>query len=251
MKIDPGFITHWKTERLLDQLGGDGLVVLFRIWGQAQIKRQWKGLQLTPKRLAMETKWKGDENHLFRILTDPDAPWLDLNDDGTFDIHGFEEHQKQVIHLWSQGGKGGRPKKKDSLNSNNKEDTSSYSYSSSYPISEPNGNHMVLDADSTKKNKKAKNPKTDKVSFSNETMQRINSWFGRRPETLWTIQEWKTFQSIDLNDRGEAQLEGMENFYTAEETELEKLHRRTTLSTLLNNWMGELDKARAYARKKQ
>lgn len=140
MKIDPGFITHWKTERLLDQLGGDGLVVLFRLWGQAQIKRQWKSLQLTPKRLAMETKWKGDENHLFTILTDPEAPWLDKNEDGTFDIHGFEDHQKQVIHLWSQGGKGGRPKKKDDLNSNNKEDT----YSSSYPISEPNENHMVI-----------------------------------------------------------------------------------------------------------
>lgn len=145
MKIDPGFVTHWKTERLIDQLGGDGLIVLFRLWGQAQIKREWKGLNLNPKRLAMETKWKGDENHLFSILTDPDAPWLDKNEDGTFDIHGFEEHQKQVIHLWTSGGKGGRPKKKQDIITNNKEDTSSYSYSSSssYPICEPNENQMV------------------------------------------------------------------------------------------------------------
>jgi len=183
MKIDPGFITHWKTERLLDQLGGDGLVVLFRLWGQAQIKREWKGLTLNPKRLAMETKWKGDENHLFSILTDPDAPWLDKN------------------------------------------------------------------VDSTKKKKTDKKSKTDKVEFNNETMQRINSWFGRRPETKWTIQEKETFESIDLMERGEAQLDGMEQFYLAEETENEKLHRRTTLSTLLNNWLGELDKARAYAKK--
>ncbi len=41
----------------------------------------------------------------------------------------------------------------------------------------------------------------------------------------------------------------MEQFYLAEETENEKLHRRTMLSTLLNNWLGELDKARAYAKK--
>lgn len=144
MKIDPGFIKHWKTEKLLDELGGDGLVVLFRIWGQAQIKREWKGLTITPKRLALETKWKGDENHLFSVLTDPEAPWLDKNEDGTYDIHGFEEHQKQVIHLWKQGGKGGRPKKEEKPNTkdNNKEDTYSSSYS--YPISEPYGNQMVI-----------------------------------------------------------------------------------------------------------
>jgi len=249
MKIDPGFITHWKTERLLDQLGGDGLVVLFRLWGQAQIKREWKGLTLNPKRLAMETKWKGDENHLFSILTDPDAPWLDKNEDGTFDIHGFEDHQKQVIHLWAQGGKGGRPKKDSIVKDKNKEDTYSSSSSSSYPICQPNGNHMVLDVDSTKKKKTDKKSKTDKVEFNNETMQRINSWFGRRPETKWTIQEKETFDAIDQPERGEAQLDGMEQFYLAEETENEKLHRRTTLSTLLNNWLGELDKARAYAKK--
>jgi len=140
MKIDPGFINHWKTQHLLDELGGDGLVALLRLWGQAQIKREWKGLTLTPKRLAMETKWKADENHLFSVLTNPDAPWLDKNEDGTYDIHGFEEHQKQVIHLWNQGGKGGRPKKESISKDNNKEDT----YSSSYPISEPNENHMVI-----------------------------------------------------------------------------------------------------------
>jgi hypothetical protein len=145
MKLDPGFITHWKTERLMDELGADGVVALLRLWGRAQIRREWKGLKLTPKRLKMETKWKGDENHLFSIFTDPDAPWLDTALDGTYSIHDFEEHQKQVIHLWNAGGKGGRPRKvsldssKEEENPEKKEDSSS----SSYPISEPNGNHMV------------------------------------------------------------------------------------------------------------
>lgn len=143
MKIDPGFINHWKTERLIAELGAEGVVAVLRLWGNAQIKRQWKGLELTPRRLAMETKWKADENHLFSILTDPDAPWLDLADDGTYSIHGFEEHQRQVIHLWNSSTKGGRPKKVSPEPFSKKEEDSSTS-SSSYPICEPNGNHMVF-----------------------------------------------------------------------------------------------------------
>lgn len=144
MKIDPGFITHWKTERLLEELGAGGVVALLRMWGNAQVRREWKGLKFTPKRLAMETKWKGDENHLFRVFTDPDAPWLDLDDGGSFEIHGFEEHQKQVIHLWSAGAKGGRPAKVSPAPSSKEYEEKTSTSSSSYPISEPNGNHMVL-----------------------------------------------------------------------------------------------------------
>ena len=111
MKLDPGFISHWKTERLIADLGAEGVVVVLRMWGNAQIRREFTGLKLTPRRLAMETKWKGDENHLFSVLTDPDAPWLDKDDDGTFSIHGFSEHQHQVVKLWANGAKGGRPRK--------------------------------------------------------------------------------------------------------------------------------------------
>jgi hypothetical protein len=140
MKLDPGFLNHWKTEILIEQLGSDGVVAILRLWGNAQIRREYCGLKLTPRRLALETKWKGDENHLFSVLTDPDAPWLDAEEGGTWAIHGFAEHQRQVVHLWEAGTKGGRPKK-DSPRPPSKKDTSSCS--SSYPICKANGNHMV------------------------------------------------------------------------------------------------------------
>jgi hypothetical protein len=149
MKLDPGFMNHWKTERLIDELGAEAVVAVLRLWGSAQIRRTFSGLQFTPKRLAMETKWKGSADQLFAVLTDPDAPWLDRESDGTFTIHGFSEHQHQVIKLWENGKKGGRPKKviKETY-------TSSSSSSSSSPICEPNENQMVLiDAASPSKNK--------------------------------------------------------------------------------------------------
>lgn len=123
----------------MDQLGADGVVAVLRLWSAAQIRRKFTGLTLTPKRLAMETKWKGDESQLFSTLTDQDAPWIDADPDGTFTIHGFEEHQHQVVKLWENGKKGGRPKKVSPTPSS-KDSSSS---SSSSPICKPNGNHMV------------------------------------------------------------------------------------------------------------
>lgn len=142
MKLDPGFINHWKTELLVSKLGPDGVLVILRLWGNAQIKREYSGLQLTPKRLALETKWLQDENHLWEVLTNPDAPWLDQEPGGTWQIHGFAEHQHQVVKLWENGKKGGRPKK-ESPPVPPKEKKDSSPSSSSYPICEPNENHMV------------------------------------------------------------------------------------------------------------
>ena len=182
MKLDPGFPTHWKTERLIEELGAEGVLALLRMWGRCQISREWKGLKLTPKRLAMETKWKGDENHLFRVFTDTDAAWLDKDDDGTFSLHGFEEHQKQVIHLWSAGAKGGRPKKvSPTPSSKDKEDTSTSS--SSYPISEPYGNQMVLTPSPPKFEEVQKFAKSQAFPISDEC---IDAFFDEMEALQWT-----------------------------------------------------------------
>jgi hypothetical protein len=102
----------------------------------------------------METKWKGDADKLFSILTDPDAPWIDTEPDGKFTLHGFEEHQHQVVKLWQNGKKGGRPKKVSPTPSS--KDSSSSSSSSSSPICEPNGNQMVFDGEPATKKSKAR-----------------------------------------------------------------------------------------------
>jgi hypothetical protein len=159
MKIDPGFMNHWKTERLVDQLGADGVIAVLRLWGNAQIRREFSGLQLTPKRLAMELKWRGDEETLFSVLTDPDAPWLDAEEDGSFTIHDFYEHNHQIVKLWENGKKGGRPPKPK---------PSSSTSSSSYPICEPNRNHMVLEGETITKKSKAKGTLEELKAFAVE-----------------------------------------------------------------------------------
>jgi hypothetical protein len=145
MKIEPSFCDHWKTKRLQRACGAEAVLGLLRLWGQAKIKRQYAGLELDPMRLAAVMDYSGDEDALWRAMTDQAAPWLDAEENGTWGLHGFAEHQAQIIRLWDIGRKGGRPAKPATpsptpLSPN----TSSSTSSSSSPICKPNENHMVL-----------------------------------------------------------------------------------------------------------
>ena len=107
MKVDPGFPNHWKTRQLYNTLGAEAILALLCLWGRAQISREWQRLELTPKKLKAICAFPGDERELWDALTDRDCPWIDQDEAGTFSIHGFEEHQAQVIALWKNGQKGG------------------------------------------------------------------------------------------------------------------------------------------------
>jgi hypothetical protein len=142
MKIEPSFCDHWKTKRLHRICGAEAVLGLLRLWGQAKIKRQYTGLVLNPPKLAAVMEYPGDESLLWQTMTDSTAPWLDGAEDGTWSLHGYGEHQAQIIRLWEIGRKGGRPAKDAAPSSTNLINTSSSSSSS--PICEPNGNHMVF-----------------------------------------------------------------------------------------------------------
>lgn len=137
VKIEPSFCDHWKTKRLHKSCGAEAVIGLLRLWGQAKIKRQYTGLVLNPTKLAAMMEYPGDEATLWHTMTDPAAPWLDEEPDGTWALHGYAEHQAQIIRLWEVGKKGGRPKAAPSS-------PNTSSSSSSSPICEPYGNHMVF-----------------------------------------------------------------------------------------------------------
>jgi len=86
--------------------------------------------------------------------------------------------------------------------------------------------------------------KNKKARFNTPLMIRVGSWFGRREDTIWTNQETQAL--IDASPTP-AQIDGMERFYMAEETNPPTLHHKHSLITMLNQWNTELDKARKYA----
>lgn len=81
-----------------------------------------------------------------------------------------------------------------------------------------------------------------RVKENSELMIRIGGWFGRKPDTLWSEKEAHALKMANPTD---AEIEGMECYYGASIPKTEDIRRRD-LQTLLNNWSGELDRARTY-----
>jgi hypothetical protein len=232
MKLDPGFPDHWKTRQLYNTVGAEAVLALLRLWGRAQISREWQHLELTPKKLKAICGFPGDEQELWEALTDRECPWLDQDEAGTFSIHGFEEHQAQVIALWKNGAKGGRPSKKATppltlplpLTPHDSDAVSSF---------KPNGNQMVLLNDA----------ETNHGGDNTPLMIRLGRFFNRRPTTRWSPSERKALKKlipIDTED-----LELLERYYLEVIPQVED-YRRRDLETLLNNWTKEIDRATSH-----
>jgi len=89
---------------------------------------------------------------------------------------------------------------------------------------------------------------------SRSRMLALNAIFRRRPETAWSAADVRALEDSGLLLAGEsdfvAECDAVRAFYLARlDGEKERVFwRRTTLQTLLNNWAGELDKARRWAR---
>lgn len=76
-----------------------------------------------------------------------------------------------------------------------------------------------------------------RVLRSNSKMEYVGSWFGRKPDTLWSVAEAKALRDLSP-PREEVELMAR---YRATPSDI---HRRDVL-TLLNNWSTELDRARS------
>lgn len=71
---------------------------------------------------------------------------------------------------------------------------------------------------------------------------RVASWYKRRETTPWSPKELKAWRALKITLEDVATLE---HYYTAEIPKAEDFRRRDLL-TLLNNWPGEIDRARAF-----
>lgn len=80
--------------------------------------------------------------------------------------------------------------------------------------------------------------KRTKVLRNNEKMAFVGQWFSRKPETLWTVAEAKALKELDPTKEEVREM-------AAWRSQPYDYHRHDLL-TLLNNWHGDLDKARSW-----
>jgi hypothetical protein len=75
-----------------------------------------------------------------------------------------------------------------------------------------------------------------------DLQERINSWFRRKDTTKWSDKEIRAFRKISKDPE---EIDLLESYYTAT-IEKREDYRRRNIETLLNNWNGEVDKARQF-----
>ena len=119
-----------------------------------------------------------------------------------------------------------------------------------YPISiskEVNPEEVDLDLELEVPAVGKKDSKTKSVSQmpTTDSQKRFSQIMGRRLTTAWSPKELAAFKALGPLD--ESDLESVEAFYRDNQSN-EKAYLRTSLSTLLNNFPGEVDRARTWER---
>lgn len=108
MIIEPDFLDHWKTRllmRLLDTEAAPNYVI--RLWSHCQTRKTNKFPEWSPAILASVCRWPGDADQFWSAMMQTFC----RHEDGYLVAHEWDEVNASLIAAWSNGGKGGRPKK--------------------------------------------------------------------------------------------------------------------------------------------
>ena len=255
MIVDPDFPDHWKTRMLVDALDGDEAapVYLLRLWAHCQNRRTAAFENLPQAALKALCRFPGHPNKLESSLA---ASGFVRREDQILIVVGWEEYNASLIANWENGKRGGRPPK----------------ITHGLPMGNPSVTHgepiRVDEIGLDVKREEPPNPllgagegdkspsvlpkgwqqmsatqrKQARVNVNSKAMNRIGKMLGRRDGTLWTVAEAVALKTV--NPQAE-EIELMEVYYLAP-IDREKDYRRRDLLTLLNNWTGELDRARIF-----
>ncbi len=83
------------------------------------------------------------------------------------------------------------------------------------------------------------NPQGGKEWRPDDLQKRINGWYHRRDNTPWSEKELRAYKKLPPTSDDELDL--LERYTTKHE------HARRDIPTLLNNWQGDIDRARRWA----
>lgn len=107
MIVQPDFLDHWKTLRLASVLNDQlAPVYVIRLWSYVQTRR----CDLIPddaETVKAICRWSGCPDLLHKSLLE--CGWLEKHDDGLL-VHGWSDLNARLIHNWTAGATGGRPR---------------------------------------------------------------------------------------------------------------------------------------------
>jgi hypothetical protein len=108
MIIEPDFLDHWKTRLLMRLLNTEAAPnYVIRLWSHCQTRKTNKFPEWSPEILASVCRWPGDADQFWSAMMQTFC----RSEDGHLIAHEWDEVNASLIAAWSNGGKGGRPKK--------------------------------------------------------------------------------------------------------------------------------------------
>ena len=228
MIVEPDFLDHWKT-RLLSRLLDTETAPLhvIRLWAHCQTRKTNQFTDWNPSILSAVCRWDGDAQEFWNAMLQTFC----RSEDGCLIAHQWDEVNAGLICSWSNGAKGGRPKKPTGNPRVNPEPI---------PVN-PDITHGVTDReekiekiDSSLPTPSVSDPELDSLR------SRINKWFRRRAGTEWQPAELKALKLVVKLNTPESDLQLLDARY-----ETKNKYRRKDIMTLLNNWNTEIDRCKS------
>lgn len=224
MTVDPDFIGHWKTQ-MLTTLLNDKCAPLYvlALWAFCQRKRD-DVLPTSESAISGLCGYTGEPSKLVSSFIE--SGFIEMTSTGMI-AHGWREKNSTMITAWANGAKGGRPKKP----------MGSHGLTQKNPrvIKETHG---LSENASSMRQASSKHPTSDLAKS-------IAALFSRRLTTEWDEKEIAAFKKLPQAEALES-MPTIAAYYAAERRKGENGVHRHDLGTFLNNFRGELDRARVW-----
>lgn len=108
MIVETDFLDHWKTRLLTRLLNTETAPIhVLRLWSHCQTRKTNRFPEWNAEILSAVCKWNGDANTFWNAMLQTYC----RVEDGCLVAHQWDEVNASLIASWSNGGKGGRPKK--------------------------------------------------------------------------------------------------------------------------------------------
>jgi len=163
MIIEPDFLDHWKTRLLMRLLETDSAPnYVIRLWSHCQTRKTNTFPEWSPVILSSVCRWPGDADLFWSAMLQTFCRF----EDGYLIAHQWDEVNASLIAAWSNGGKGGRPKKPTGNPRVNPESNQV----------NPQLTHGVTDReDREEKTEKTLAPKSPRVRFQKPTVEELTA----------------------------------------------------------------------------
>jgi len=91
IRVDVGFLDHWKTDTLIAELGDAAVLSLMRIWiFAAQNKTDGRLTGINDSTIERIAKWKGPPGALTKLLDE--LRFIEKDESGVWALHDWERH---------------------------------------------------------------------------------------------------------------------------------------------------------------